>query len=238
MQDVSFTKKLWQYRSQLLTLAIWLLIGISVNVYMQINNLSFIEFADEMGHLLADNWYGPLLYIILYVLRPLTFFPGTPMTMLAGYIYGIGWGFVYGMIAGLLSTALPYIIGRWFSDEEQLTKMVSERNTRIAALIGMMQDNPFQTVLTTRFLYFPYDLVNFAAGSLHIPFGAFIAATAIGNTVNAFIIVSIGASLEASLAEGTFMIDPILILFSMLIWLISYSINRYLKHKNKEILST
>lgn len=237
MSGSTIIERVRRYRSQLLAGAIWIATGISVNLYMRLNDLTVIEFADQIGHLLKDFWYGPILYILLYFVRPLSFFPGTPITMLAGYVYGVQWGFIYAMVAGLISTSLPYITGRWFSDESQLKKRLSQSNTRSMSFVRMMRDNPFQTILTTRFLYLPYDLVNFVAGSLHIPLVPFVLATLLGNVINVFIMVSIGASIEASLAEGRFVVDPRLVLFSLVIWLVSLSINRYLKSKNKETRS-
>lgn len=239
MQEFSLRNTLWRYKSQVLAVTLWIIAGISANLYMQINGLTLVEFADEMSHLLTGNWYGPLLYILAYFLRPLTFFPGTPITMLAGYEYGLWWGFLYAMLGGLVSVTIPYATGRWFSDEDQLSELLSKNQNRLFLLIRTLRDNPFQTTLTTRFLYLPYDLVNFAAGSLHIPFLPFITATALGNLMNAFIMVSIGASIEASFTEGEFTFNPILLIFSGVIWLISYLITRYLKQQQlKEIETT
>lgn len=237
MQGFSLKRVVWRYKSQVLAIVLWIIAGISANVYMQVNNMTPVEFASEMSHLLTDNWYGPIIYILAYFLRPLTFFPGTPLTMLAGYAYGLWWGFIYAMIAGLISVTIPYAMGRWFSDEDQLSKLLSEEDNPLFSFIQTLRDNPFQATLTTRFLYLPYDLVNFAAGSLHIPLIPFIAATALGNIINVFIMVSIGTSIEASLTEGKFTFDPILLIFSGVIWLMSYVITRYLKRQRKEIKS-
>lgn len=226
---------LWRYKSQILASIIWIVMGIVANVYMRINDLTPVQFAEELSHMLGDTGYGALLYVALYFLRPLTFFPGTPFTIMAGYVYGVWWGFIYAMIAGLVSTLIPYVTGRWFSDRRQLKKLLAERKSHLISFIGTMQDNPFQTTLTTRFLYLPYDLVNFAAGSLHVPFTPFITATALGNLINAFILVSVGASIEASLSEGEFKVDARLLVLSIAIWLLSYVITRYFKRRQEEL---
>ncbi|MGJ3239154.1 MAG: TVP38/TMEM64 family protein [Anaerolineae bacterium] len=235
IEDRAWWYKLKPNASQALALVSWLVLGISANLYMRINQITLAEFAYELSHLLSDNWYGPVLYILAYFLRPLTFFPGTPLTMLAGYVYGVGWGTLYAMIAGLISTAIPYGMGRWFADESWVKRRFAEDDSRVSALIRMMRAHPFQTILTTRFLYLPYDLVNFVAGSLHLVFVSFIGATALGNLMNVFIMVSLGASLEASLSEQTFRINPQLIMLSVAVWLVSFAITRYLKRHNKEI---
>lgn len=230
----SLRSLLWRYKSQVFAIILWIIVGVSANSYMQINNLTPIEFVTEMNYMLTGTWYGPIIYIVLYFLRPLTFFPGTPLTMLAGYEYDVFWGFIYAMIGGLISVWIPYAMGRWFSDEAQLRTLSEQEDNRMWSLIKTMRDNPFQTTLTTRFLYLPYDLVNFMAGSLHISFFSFITATALGNIINVFIMVNIGASIEASLTEGEFTFNPILLLLSLGVWLVSYVITRYLKQQRKE----
>ncbi|GAB5494487.1 MAG: hypothetical protein Phog2KO_47020 [Phototrophicaceae bacterium] len=237
MTGTSLRNLLWHYKSQVIAVILWIIAGLSANAYMQLNNLTSIEFIVEMNDMLSNTWYGPLIYILLYFLRPLTFFPGTPLTMLAGYEFGVFWGFIYALIGGLVSVWIPYAMGRWFSDEAQLKSLTEQEGNRMGSIIKTLRDNPFQTTLTTRFLYLPYDLVNFVAGSLHIPLFPFITATVLGNLINVFIMVTIGASIGSSFTEGKFTFNPTLLLVSVLVWLISYVITRYLKQNSKEQLA-
>lgn len=230
------TQKAWyiRRRGQLITLGSWLVIGIMVTLYRRMTGTTVLEFVDQVTHLFADTWYGPVLYVIAYILRPFTFIPGTPLTIFAGYAFGFWWGFVYAMLAGILSVAIPYATGRWFSDRDALERRLSDKSGHMTQLIRTMREHPFQTTLTTRFLYLPYDLVNFAAGSLHLPVGSFVLATLIGNIVPAIIMVNIGASIETSITEGRFMFDWRILLVSAVIWLLSYAITRYNKHRNQD----
>ncbi|MEL6404329.1 MAG: VTT domain-containing protein [Chloroflexota bacterium] len=238
MSDATNTAWYVRRRGQLMTLALWLVIGISTNVYMRMTGTTALELVNQVTHLFMDNWYGPLLYVIAYVLRPFTFLPGTPFTIFAGYVFGFWWGLLYAMIAGILSVSVPYATGRWFSDRDQLEKMLVKRSGHMTKLIRTMRDNPFQTTLTTRFLYLPYDLVNFAAGSLHIPVIAFVSATLIGNLIPAIVMVNIGASIETRITEGRFDFDPLILIISALIWLGSYVISRIIKRREAQADNT
>lgn len=238
MSETSNTAWYVRRRGQLLTLTLWLAIGISTNIYMRVTDSTVLELVEQVTHLFMDNWYGPLLYVIVYTLRPFTFVPGTPLTILAGYLFGFWWGLLYAMVAGILSVAVPYATGRWFADRDALETMLAKRNDYMTQLICTMRDNPFQTTLTTRFLYLPYDLVNFAAGSLHIPVLAFVSATIIGNLIPAIIMVNIGASIETRLTEGRFDFNPLILVVSALIWLASYVISRYLKRRKTQANNT
>ena len=106
-----------QHRAKIVTLLVWVAGLIGLRMYMDASALTFGDITSQLQSRLSDYWYGPLLYILIYLLRPLTFFPGTLLTILGGSVFGIGWGFVLSLIAGTLSAVIPYAFGRWFSAE-------------------------------------------------------------------------------------------------------------------------
>ena len=217
-----------QHTKQLIALTIWVIIAIIMRWWMQSGDLTFAEVVISFDDAFHSGWYGVLLYMLIYFLRPLTLFPGTPLSILAGMLYGFWAGWIIALVAGLLSTILPYAFGRWLATEDYLNNRTGIQKW----LIEMMRDNPFQTVLTTRFLYLPYDTVNAIAGALRISFVPFFVATAIGNSITTAAIVSIGASLESNLADGDFAINPSYLLVAGVVWLISLVMTRLIKRYN------
>ena len=93
-----------------------------------------------------------------------------------------------------------------------------------------MRDNSFETVLVMRFLFLPYDLVNYAAGALRIRYLPFITATAIGSLPGTISFVLLGASLER-IDRGLGGIDPIALIASVVIFVTSLVIARVLKRR-------
>ena len=221
-----------RFRWQLMALSIWLLLLLAANGFMQSRGLSVTEFAQELGDLLTGTWYGPVIYIVVYILRPVILLPASILTLMAGAVFGLPLGFLYALLGGTASSLLPYGVARWFSTEAgDMTKA----DSRISRFIGLMRDNPFQAVLLMRLLYLPYDVVSLLAGSLGLPLGAFFMATAIGNIGGSLAYVGVGSSLEGDLTTGDISIDPAILAFSFAILLISLAASRYLNQRQRPI---
>lgn len=215
-----------QHRGKMVILLIWVAGLVGLRMYMDANALTFGDITSQLESHLSDYWYGPLLYFLIYLLRPLTFFPGTLLTILGGSVFGIGWGFVLSLVGGTLSAVVPYAIGRWFSAEYADSQ---EAKTRLQRFVGMLRQNPFQAVLIMRLIYLPYDAVNVLVGTLRIPFITFIAATVVGNLAGTLSFVSLGASIEGGLASGDFSFEPTMLLVSVLIIVVSLLVSRLLR---------
>jgi uncharacterized membrane protein YdjX (TVP38/TMEM64 family) len=224
-----------RYRTQIGIVILWLTMLIIVRQVMVTNDLSFEDVVQQLQDTLGDTWYGPLLYIGVYMLRPVFLFPASLLTALAGNVYGLALGFVYGMIAGTASALVPYLAGRWFNKKDTVIEQVDEQ-TRFRRFIALMQENPFQAILTMRLLYFPYDTVSVVAGLLRINIVGFFTATAIGNVFGTFAFVGIGASIEGDLASGRLSLDPGVFIVSVLTLILSLGLSRYLNAKQKEEL--
>lgn len=213
-----------KHRPQVIAAMVWIAVLVVANIYRQANNLSFPELASELADVLIDHWYGPLIYMIVYLLRPLVLFPASWLTALAGYVFGLWWGFGIAMIAGLASAILPYAVGRWFSEDS--VPEAGDQAGLMRRFAALIQRNPFQAVLTMRLLYLPYDAVSILAGSLRIPFISFFLATTIGNIGGTFAYVGLGAAIEGDIASGELAVNPAILLVSVVILLVSLGISR------------
>lgn len=209
----------------------WVFLVLVIRQYIADTGLSFEDFVQQLRDTLLNQWYGVLLYILVYMLRPLLFFPASLLTALAGNVYGLWLGFIYGLIAGTLSAVIPYAAGRWFAGDKQ----TADTQTLLQRFTERMRHNPFQAVLTMRLLYLPYDAVSFVVGNLHIPFSVFFTATALGNIVGTFAYVGIGASLEGDIASGDLSLNPMAFVLSVVLLVLSILISRLLR--NRRMLS-
>ncbi|MBK8027231.1 MAG: TVP38/TMEM64 family protein [Chloroflexi bacterium] len=227
-------QRLWawvkRHRTPVIAVAFWLALIVAVQQYMAANNLSFAQFTAQLQTILSGSWYGPVLYLVIYLLRPIILFPASLLTILGGSVFGLWPGFLYVLIAGTLSALIPYGIGRWFSSgaaQEQTSESTIQRFVR------MLRQNPFQAVLIMRLIYLPYDAVSLVAGSLRIPFLLFVLATALGNLAGTLSFVGLGASIEGDLAAGQASINPSVLLFSAVILVVSLAISRLLSRRQQ-----
>jgi len=213
------------HRTAVIAVGFWLVTILVARQYMETSQLTFADLADQLSVLLRESWFGPLLYILFYLVRPLILFPASLLTILGGSVFGIWPGFAYVLLAGTASSVFPYIVGRWFSSEEREPAQIE---STIQRFIRLLQRNPFQAVLMMRLLYLPYDAVSLLAGSLRIPFLVFFLATALGNLAGTLSFVGIGASIEGDLTKGDLSLNPTVLAFSVVILIASIILSRIL----------
>ncbi|MEL6405841.1 MAG: VTT domain-containing protein [Chloroflexota bacterium] len=241
-QSSNIITRIWQWvknhPTQITALIFWTIVILGTRQYMQANNLGFAELAMQLSDLLTGTWYGPLLYIVIYLLRPLILFPASLLTLLAGSIFGLAFGYVYALIAGTISALIPYSVGRWFSSEEEAKEEAlgdgDDEESRLQKFIGAMRENPFQAVLTMRLLFLPYDGVSLLAGGLRIGLIPFMAATMIGNLGGTFAYVGAGASIEGDLTTGEVSVDPTIIALTVGILIVSIVVSRVLNRRQEQ----
>jgi uncharacterized membrane protein YdjX (TVP38/TMEM64 family) len=96
-----------------------------------------------------------------------------------------------------------------------------------------MRNNSFETILIMRFIFLPYDLVNYLAGILRIDWKSFILASFLGSVPGTIAFVSFGASIDIKeLVMGKApMFDPKVLGFGVVILILSLVISRYFKKR-------
>jgi pyruvate/2-oxoglutarate dehydrogenase complex dihydrolipoamide dehydrogenase (E3) component/uncharacterized membrane protein YdjX (TVP38/TMEM64 family) len=187
---------------------------------------SFSELSLTIFNFITSTMWGPLLYIMIYTLRPLIFFPASALTILSGIFFGL-WGFVYTIIGANLSAMVAHSIGRFFSISP------NKLPTLMRNISGPLRTHPFMTILTMHLTFMPFDAVNYSAGIFRAPFLKHAAATLVGTILGTFTFVSIGASLDveeymkngitADIIDGTFLV------LSFAIFIVSLGIAQVLK---------
>ena len=222
-----------QYGARVLALAFWLTALIGYWLYAQQQDLTVQESLRQLAFWLTGSAYGPLVYILLYILRPLIFFPATIITLLGGFLFGPIWGVVYVVVGSNSSALLAYGVGRYFGQD-----ILSEESGGIIQRYAQaMRQNSFETVLIMRLIFLPYDLVHYIAGFLKIDWRAFLLATIIGSVPGTISFVLFGASFgtldELLLGEAT--LNPATLAISIGLIVVSIAISRYLKGRNTDL---
>lgn len=156
--------------------------------------LSTVEILAAVYAYASGNPYAPLLYIGLYAVRSLTFFPAMWLTVAAGSLFGFGLGVACTVVGENLSAAIAYAIARFFGtaptepDEETVQELTPFRRA--------LQTQSFPTVIVLRAAYLPFDLVNYGCGLLRVPWWPYFFGTFIGILPPMLTFVSFGASVK------------------------------------------
>lgn len=215
----------------------WMLLIGGSTWYYQANGLTPDSALLRIVDLLTSPW-GPLLYILSYALRPLLFFSAAVLTIASGAVFGAGslvnlaLAILYTTIGANASAMVAYGVGRFFG--QGLLQGNGDANSGlIQRYAERLRANSFETVLVMRFIFLPYDLVNYLAGILRIDWKSFILATILGSIPGTIAFVSFGASLDVKeLAMGkTPEFNPWVLGFGLVILLVSLAISRYFKQR-------
>jgi uncharacterized membrane protein YdjX (TVP38/TMEM64 family) len=149
------------HAQKLIALLFWVLLITFYQWYASSNGLSSLEVAQQMLGFLQDSFWGPLIYIVLYAVRPLIIFPSTILSLAGGFVFGPVLGVVYTIIASNISSTIAYFVGHFFG--EGMLKDDGSDNL-IQRYARRMRENSFETVMIMRFIFLPYDAVSYLAG--------------------------------------------------------------------------
>ena len=158
------------------------------------NDLTPLQVVQSLLDFFGQGLWGPLIYIILYALRPLVLFPATLLTIAGGFVFGPVLGVVYTIIASNISSTIAFFVGSFFGKD---LLQVDESDNLIQRYSRRMRENSFETVMIMRFIFLPYDAVSYLAGFLTIKYWPFILATALGSVPGTIAFVGFGASIES-----------------------------------------
>jgi uncharacterized membrane protein YdjX (TVP38/TMEM64 family) len=232
--ESSFLGRHWQ---KLVALLLWVMIIGTFVWYVRYNGLTLAEGVFSILTEISTSAYGPLLYILLYALRPLTFFSAGLLTISGGFLFGPVWGIVYTVIGANASAMVAYTIGRYFGDGvlegDDSGGIIQRYATR-------MRENSFLTVLIMRFIFLPYDLVNYASGFLRIDWKAFLLATIIGSIPGTIAFVLLGAAATPQEIENLFLtgevpsLDWRVLALSAVMFVISIGLSIYFKRREQD----
>lgn len=213
--------------TKIVAVAFWTLLVILFFSFKASSGLGYIQMTQQLFTLLTGTIWGPLVYILLYAVRPLILFPATILTALSGVLFGLWWGVVYTVVGANLSASVAYWVGRFF------TKGISFGDGFLSDLKNRLGENSFISVFLTRLLFFPFDLTNYALGALRVKWAPYALATLIGTLPGSITFVAFGASIKniESFDLSTVSLDPMMLALSAFLFVVSLGIAKVIQKK-------
>ncbi|MBT3394505.1 MAG: TVP38/TMEM64 family protein [Waddliaceae bacterium] len=137
--------------------------------------------------------WAPVVYIGMYMLTSIIFFPASLLSTASGAIWGVYLGTVYTVIGAVLASIIPFIIARHLG--RGFAAKMTEKNTA-GVCDRFISKNGFFSILFARLIpLFPWDVVNYGAGMCGIRFRDYLFATALGIIPGSFTYNLIGSTL-------------------------------------------
>ena len=218
-----------QRRTKVLIFLFWFL---AIGSYWWVTDQYNLSPAAKI-QLLADVFitypFGPLLFIILFALQPLVFFPSFLLGIAAGILYGPVLGVIYVFWGANGAASICYGVGRFFGPQAFTN---NEQMGFVRQQMDRLRTNTFETILICHLLVIiPFDIVNYAAGFLRMAWRPFALATAIGMIPGIFTFVFFGNSLGSidALLTGTPDVNWRMMAISGLMILIGIALSRFVK---------
>lgn len=218
-----------------ITFFIWLAIITSFWGYSRSTGLSAFDIVHELILFAQSSIWGPIIYVLFYFIQPIVFFPSTFLTIAAGYVYGPILGTVLAIVGSNGSSALAWLVGRFFGHA-----LVSDRFKRsmLARFSDRLRTDSFQSVLLMRLIYLPYDVVSYFSGFVQLSFTAFMFGTMLGGLPGTISFGLFGASIEGDFLAETPTINGWNLAGAFFLFLVSITISRVVKNFTPAVRKT
>ena len=130
-------------------------------------------------HAWADQiralWWSPIVLVSLYVLLAPLGVPMAPM-LVAGAVFGPFFGSIYNLVGLFLGATVSFLVARLLGRGF----VVHVAGRRLQRAEQIFRKHGFWPLVQTRFLPFPFPVVNFGAALAGVGLPMFLGATALG----------------------------------------------------------
>ncbi|WP_211654176.1 TVP38/TMEM64 family protein [Planococcus alpniumensis] len=173
-------------------IAKWLLVAVAIGLGIWLSRSVFdVEAEDLRSWILSFGLWAPVIYIIVYTIRPLIFFPASVLSIAGGLAFGAWMGTFYTIIGATLGAMLSFLVAKVVG-RSIVTK---EWTGNAAKFQAQMEHNGFLYVLLFRLIpVINFDLISYMAAIAKVRFTSFALATLIGIIPGTFAYNFLGSS--------------------------------------------
>ena len=139
-----------------------------------------VVFRDHLDAQALQAWIesagaaAPLLFMLVYVVGTIFFFPGSVLTLLGGALFGPVLGVFYNLTAATVGAMLAFLVARYLASDWVMNKT----GGRIRQLMDGVEKEGWRFVAFVRLVpLFPFNLLNYALGLTRISFTQYSIAT-------------------------------------------------------------
>jgi uncharacterized membrane protein YdjX (TVP38/TMEM64 family) len=182
---------------------------------------------EQVKYFITQNPQLTALYLILgKIIGAVLFFPGIPLTLLAGATLGVFWGTIVSMIGNTIGATLAFLVARYFL-RDYVTEKIYKKYPKIDTYESRFFKDGFATVVLLRLIpLFPFNALNYILGITRVTTRDYVVATFFGIMPGTLAFVYFGSALR--------MLSPINIALSVLAIIgLTYFGKMYEKRQNK-----
>lgn len=138
--------------------------------------------------------YSAFIYILLFSVLPIFFFPVPILALAAGLSFGLIEGVIYTVIGAMINSSVMFIMAKKFAKDtvlEIFKKKISEKWYN--KIMSVEKNQGFVIILLMRLLPIaPYNVINYLSGLTEISFVKYTIATFFGIIPGTFVFLNVG----------------------------------------------
>lgn len=168
---------------------IWL--GLIAGLYLLFlsTDLNAREVLAGLFTLFTVSWWGVGFFLLLYIVRPLTLLPMSIFSVMSGVFFGFWLGAAVVYCGIIVSALISYAVGRWlrYSILALSAPPVSDK---------LLRRRPFEVITGLHLTMLPFDVINYGAGLVQIPWRPFLGGVLIGMIPGTISLTALGAGVN------------------------------------------
>jgi len=151
---------------------------------------------------------APIGFLAVHIAASLVFIPRTLLAIVAGLLFGTGWGIVWAELGSVAGAAAGFLVARYVSSG----LIDFQQGSRLRSLTERLGRGGWRAVALLRLIpIMPHSVANYGLGLTALPLGAYAFGSLIGQLPMTIAYVELGAAGERLLASSTGWIEPTLI---------------------------
>jgi pyruvate/2-oxoglutarate dehydrogenase complex dihydrolipoamide dehydrogenase (E3) component/uncharacterized membrane protein YdjX (TVP38/TMEM64 family) len=117
--------------------------------------------------------WGPLVFVLIYVVAVVLALPGSAITIVGGALFGSVLGVILVSLGSTLGASLAFLISRYFARESVVGWL--GKNEKFQRLDRLTEEHGAIMVALTRLVpLFPFNLLNYGFGLTKVPFWTYV----------------------------------------------------------------
>jgi pyruvate/2-oxoglutarate dehydrogenase complex dihydrolipoamide dehydrogenase (E3) component/uncharacterized membrane protein YdjX (TVP38/TMEM64 family) len=117
--------------------------------------------------------WGPLVFILIYIVAVVAALPGAAITIAAGALFGSVLGVILVNIGATIGASLAFLIGRYFARQAVVNWL--SKSDKFQKLDQLTEEHGDIMVALTRLVpIFPFNLLNYGFGLTKVPFWTYV----------------------------------------------------------------
>jgi len=148
---------------------------------------------------------APLGFLAVHIVASMLFIPRTLLAIVAGLLFGMGWGIVLAASGSVAGAVAGFLVARFVNSD-----LVDLR--RLGPVVGQVERGGWRAVAVLRLIpVIPHSLANYALGLTRVTLGAYALGSLLGQLPLTIAYVDFGAAGGRLMGGGANWVAPTLI---------------------------